>query len=76
MIMGSTSHRAIGEHGVGLTDEDGVMREAQPYVVLREATAAEWLTQHRAHIAPREPDPGTVARALRAGAFFYEVSID
>ena len=78
MIMGSLRRRVIGERGIGLSDDDGMMHDDQPFVVLREATFDEWLAQHIAQIAPRKPNPTVMAEiaAVRDRSFFYDVSID
>ncbi len=73
MVMGSFRKFAVGEIGCGLIDYDRVHR-AQPFVVLREATAEEWVDHVVANGIPE-----TTARRELSGPqriLFYEISVD
>jgi hypothetical protein len=71
MILGTQRHkpRKIGERYTGVWVGD-TLHEDQPFVVLREATFAEWVAeQGQMGVEPIPPcDPSE--------ALFYEVSLD
>lgn len=69
MILGSQRKKVVGERLVGLSDSDGVDHPDQPYVILREATLAEYLAESPHAL-------GIVPRAVLESAFYYEVSLD
>jgi hypothetical protein len=73
MILGSDPKkpRKIGERYKGVW-RGGVLYRDQPFVVMREATAEEWLRQERQKNPDHEPRP----MHDLATALFYEVSLD
>lgn len=70
MVIGTLEDLPIGVLDRGLSDAQGDEFPAQPFVVLRQVTEAEW----RAFI---EADTGQAPHeAPPAGARFYEISTD
>lgn len=74
MIVGSKFPARIGERYVGTNDREGVFHPDQPYVIIREATLAEYLEDHAEHL---DKMPPAQLEYLAAGrGFFYEASFD
>lgn len=74
MIMGSHQPIAIGTRWVGMVDPLGTHRPKQPCVILRAATADEFIAQQAGLGVPMPPNQ--VAFIASGKAFFYEVSVD
>ncbi len=72
MILGTCVKLPIGHRGIGCSDTTGRYYHDQPFIVVREATAAEYLAE-----TPLETLKPLQRRLIQAGlAFFYEVSLD
>lgn len=73
MIIGSYVRMTIGERRTGLLDAQRNLHPEQPFVVLRAATAAEWLEECAAN-GCRDNHARTLA--ADPTALFYDVSVD
>lgn len=75
MIIGGHQKLPVGFRGRGVTDDHGRLHPDQPFVVVREATAAEYLAAERARDAA--PIGEKQLAFIHSGkAFFYEISVD
>lgn len=74
MILGSHRSCVVGQRYLGLTDAEGGVHHDQPFVVLRVATADEYVAEAIADGLPLSTAQLHVVRG--AFVFFYEVSVD
>lgn len=75
MVFGSNTQLVVGKPLLpshGYTDADGVQRFDQPFFVVSEATAEEYLKSALAS----EANPARASIASRDFPFFYEVTTD
>lgn len=75
MIMGCFNKHEIGERLTGLTDEQGVYHEDQPFVIVRASTFEEWYADASAPECQAMPAE-QLAFARSGKAFFYEIATD
>lgn len=73
MIMGSNSKLEIGKKYIGVSDKDRNIYPNQPFIVIREATFEEWISEYNLEV--RIPLTNFELVEAKKG-HFYEISID